>query len=218
MWIDPRKSKRPFGEWSAEWFATTVHLRPNTRVRYESILKNHLDPYFGRKHVATIDQPLVRRFISEMANSGSAPGTIRAARNVLRQVLATAVGARAIATNPCDGTRVPRSNRQEMHFLTPPQVEELAHAIASPALRSAGNDLIGEPVSPNSERSFVSLRMRGFDQASWKRYVCDGLICCTVGSRSPSQSVRFPVMGWCSDRQRRTKLGLFQPLGFSAMN
>ena len=114
-------------------------LKAKTRVSYESILANHVGPFFDRLPVGSIDQPAVRRFLAEMAKSGSAPGTIRSARNVLRQVLGVAVGARALAFNPCDGVKVPRSARQEMHFLSAEQVEELAHAVAHPAPRRGGH-------------------------------------------------------------------------------
>jgi integrase len=137
-WIDPREGRRTFDHWAATWLCTTVHLKAKTRVGYESILRTHLMPAFGGRQVIRIDQPAVKAFLAEMAASGAAPGTIRSARQVLRLVLATAVGAKALASNPCDGVKLPKSAKAEMHFLTEDQVEDLALAITLPSIRPAG--------------------------------------------------------------------------------
>lgn len=126
-------------QWADEWLSTTVHLKPKTRVGYESALRAHVLPALGGLSIARVDQPAVRRFLAEMTAAGAAPGTIAGTRKVLRLVLATAVGAKAIATNPCDGVRVPRSARSEMHFLIHDEVEALAHTITHPAVRAGGH-------------------------------------------------------------------------------
>jgi integrase len=116
-----------------------VHLKAKTRVGYESILRAHLLPAFGDSPVAKIDQPTIKAFLAEMVASGVAPGTVRSTRQVLRLVLATAIGARALAVNPCDGVKVPRSAKAELHVLTDAQVENLAAAIANPEPGRAGH-------------------------------------------------------------------------------
>ncbi len=65
----------------------------------------------------------------ERSAAGAAPGTVRAARKVLRLVLETARREGAIRTNPCDGIRVPPSPKADMMFLTAEQVETLATTI-----------------------------------------------------------------------------------------
>jgi integrase len=57
---------------------------------------------------------------------------VRGARKVARLVFASAVGSGAIKVNPCDGVRVPRSDRHEMMFLSTSQIEALAEAISPP--------------------------------------------------------------------------------------
>ncbi len=57
---------------------------------------------------------------------------MRGARKVARLVFASAVGSGAIKVNPCDGVRVPRSDRHEMMFLSTSQIEALAEAISAP--------------------------------------------------------------------------------------
>lgn len=128
-YVDPRLARTEFGHWAAEWLATTAHLRPKTRVGYESDLRVHVLPAFSHRPVGSIQQVDVRRFVADMIANGAAPGTVRNARKVLRLVLGTAEGSGAIRSNPCNGVRVPTSPKVEMVFLSPEQVESLATAI-----------------------------------------------------------------------------------------
>jgi len=66
------------------------------------------------------------------AGEGRRPGTVRAARKVLRLVLATAVEGGALRSNPCTGIRLARSDPVEMAFLTMDQVLALATAMRRP--------------------------------------------------------------------------------------
>ena len=124
-----------FDEWAEEWLRTAVHLKPKTLAGYESILRRRLLPRFATTPVDALDQLDVRRFVADLAAAGDAPGTIRNTFNVLRLVMGTATGSGALPTNPCTGVRLPRSRRQEMLFLEPPQLLALADAIA-PRFRS----------------------------------------------------------------------------------
>jgi integrase len=128
-YVDPRLARARFRDWADEWLATTSHLRPKTRAGYEGDLRVHVLPAFGDRPVGSIQQVDVRRFVSDMVANGSAPGTLRNARKVLRLVLATAEGSGAIRGNPCNGVRVPASPRADMIFLSPGEVEALASAI-----------------------------------------------------------------------------------------
>jgi len=131
-WANPRLGRATFAEWADDWLATTVHLRARTRAGYVAALRTHVLPAFGDLPIARIEQVDVRRFVADMIAGGAAPGTVRGARKVARLVFASAVGSGAIKVNPCDGVRVPRSDRHEMIFLSTAQVEALAETIAPP--------------------------------------------------------------------------------------
>lgn len=139
-WLDPQLGQTKFSQWADEWLATTVHLKPKTRVGYESMLRTHVRPFFGRRAVSTIVAADIRRLMSELDASGAAPGTIRSAFNVTRLVLGTALQSGAIRANPCTGLRQPRSAHREMHFLTPEQVELLAEEVAHPPINLRGGE------------------------------------------------------------------------------
>lgn len=138
-WIDPRLSRITVADWAQTWRDTTIHLRPSTRAGYESKLKTHILPRLGETPVADLDRPAIRRYLAEMAAGGMSAGNVRAVRAVLRLILATAVEAGALAANPCMGLKVARPAGVEMHFLSYEQVEDLALAITTPALKPAGH-------------------------------------------------------------------------------
>lgn len=128
--LDPRLSRRPFSEWASEWL-DGLHVKPKTRVGYESCLRNHVLPEFGQRPVSTITYRDCKRFVDDLRTRGLAPGTIGEARKVLRLVLREALRADAIRRNPADGIRIPRGERQEMVFLSPEEVFTLADAVAN---------------------------------------------------------------------------------------
>ncbi|HUR49573.1 MAG TPA: site-specific integrase [Acidimicrobiales bacterium] len=115
--------------WAAEWMATTVHLKPRTRLSYDTVLRHRLLPAFGEVPVAEITQRDVKRFVAALVEAGDAPGTVHRAYELLRNVLNGAYDAGLIAANPCRRVRLPRSPHHEMHFLDPPEVLALSRAI-----------------------------------------------------------------------------------------
>ena len=131
-YVEPRLARTLFSEWADLWKSTTVHLKLKTQTDYESALRNHVLPAFENRSVASIQQVDVRRFIADMTDAGAGPGTVGAARKVLRLVLNTAVGSGAIRANPCDGVRVAHSPKEAMLFLTAEEVEHLASTITPP--------------------------------------------------------------------------------------
>lgn len=96
------------------------------------MLRVHVVPHFGGWQNSAVDTPAVRAFLAKMSDAGSAVGTQRAARKVLRLVLGTAIEGNAIKHNPCDGVRLARSQREEMVCLTLDEVHALADAMRRP--------------------------------------------------------------------------------------
>ena len=136
---DLRLGRMAFEEWAHQWLKT-LQVRANTAEKYESLLRTHVLPAFGAAKVGAITRTDVARFVAEMGAAGAAGGTVANARRVLSMVLAEAVRSEAIRRNPADGVRVRRSKRDEMVFLTRPEVMALAEAIAAPALRLGGGE------------------------------------------------------------------------------
>ena len=78
-YIDPRRARTTFEHWAEEWLGTTVHLRPATRVGYESILSFRILPTFGKAKIGAIEQVDIRRFVptSRRGAQPQAPSGIR---------------------------------------------------------------------------------------------------------------------------------------------
>ncbi len=131
-WNDPRLTGVPLREWSDQWFETTAHLKPKTRVEYESNLRNHVLPFFGNQPIGAIDSLSVRQFVSALRADGLEHGTVKKAKAVLSMVLGAAAEAGAIKANPCANVKIGRAARREMAFLNADEVEALATAIIEP--------------------------------------------------------------------------------------
>lgn len=129
-WIDPRGGKRRFDEWAAEWFATTVNLRPSTRARDESYLRSHIlrHEIFKDRRLIDITQPDVQRWASALG-ARLAPATVAKSYQILGKIMRAAVDGGLLAKNPCSNVKLRRVEREEMRFLTAAQVSGLADAI-----------------------------------------------------------------------------------------
>ncbi|MCU1497270.1 MAG: putative integrase [Acidimicrobiales bacterium] len=128
-WRDPRAGRIVLADWATQWEATTVHLRPSSRARDDSYLRNHVLPRFGPMRLDAIGVLDVREWIAELNGRGLAPATVHKAYQTLSKVLRAAVEAELLAQSPCRKIELPRVEREEMRFLTPVEIAVLADAI-----------------------------------------------------------------------------------------
>lgn len=136
QWLDQRRATVLFEDWSADWLASTVNLRPSSRARDESYLRSLILPTFGQIQVGEIDHLMVRAWVGELVDTGRAPATVVKAAQVLGKILTAAVEARLIAMSPVKGVPLPRIDRVEMRFLTPREIDRLAETV-DPRYRAA---------------------------------------------------------------------------------
>lgn len=129
VWTDPALGRITLDKWIDQWWATTTNLRPSTRARDLSYITTHLRPALGGTRLERLDHLTVRQWAADLQAKGLAPATVQKAFQILNKILASAVQGRLITHNPCDGVPLPRIERTEMRFLTPPQVALLADTI-----------------------------------------------------------------------------------------
>ena len=79
-------------------FAT---LRPNTVQVYQYLLARHLLPSFGNRAVADIREAHVRRWRSELLDSGASPASVVKAYRLMKAIMSTAVDDGIMQQNPC---------------------------------------------------------------------------------------------------------------------
>ena len=60
--VSPRSGRLLFKDYSADWLAHRPGLRPSTFELYESQIRVHLVPAFGKRQLAEITAPVVRRW------------------------------------------------------------------------------------------------------------------------------------------------------------
>ena len=90
-------------------------------------LDNHALPHFGDMQMSAIRPSDVRTFVAKLTGARKAPSTVKAIYLTTAQVFSQAVVDGIIAKTPCAGIGLPRDRRsEEMHFLTPGQVNDLA--------------------------------------------------------------------------------------------
>ncbi len=134
-WTAPETGRLTLERWVDEWWATVVHLRPATRVRYERDVRLHILPRFGLTQLARISPHDVRAWVAEMTAAGERASAVRRRFSVLRKILADAIAMEMIPRNPCNSVRPPADSRSDVVILDPAEVRDLADAI-NPWFRS----------------------------------------------------------------------------------
>jgi integrase len=128
-WLDPRLAKVTFGQYVDEWRPTIATLKPTTRSGYESLLRAHLLRFFGNAPLGKIKPKDIQAFIADLEKRELSAARIRQAYRLLSMILKSAVESDYIAKSPCVGVRLPRWTKQEVGYLTVPQVDKLASEV-----------------------------------------------------------------------------------------
>lgn len=131
-WTDPRLEKTTVSEWVPTWQAGRVHLRPSTRISAESLLRNHVLPYFGARRLGSVTQIDVQGFVVHLEEKGLSASTIRQAYLLIAGVFTSALDSGLIARTPCRSIKLPPKSQTEMRFLSTDEVAEVADAIDGP--------------------------------------------------------------------------------------
>ena len=128
-WVDPAHGRTLFGNWHAEWWATTVNLRPKTRTRNAMVFRLYVLPRFGAVALDTITQREVRAWVTSLTVKGLAPATVHKAYQLFAKTMTAAVDSGMLAQTPCRGVPLPKVEHEEMRYLNPVEVACLAEAI-----------------------------------------------------------------------------------------
>ena len=126
-YVDPRRAAVTVGEFAKKWKAAQAHLKPSTRERYASLLREHVEPRWGRVPLSEVAHSDVQAWVSDLAEKRSASAAIKAHR-VLSLVLSLAVRDGRLARNPAEKVGLPREVRKDRRYLSHQQVQQLARA------------------------------------------------------------------------------------------
>lgn len=132
-WTDPKGGSVAFGEVASRWLDTRRAVRPSTRARDESYLRNQILPYFGLRPLASLAPSDFEAWISELEHKGLAASTIVKAWQITGAVLRLAVRDGLIARTPARDVELPRIEPSEPRIVDVETVFSIAEAM--PELR-----------------------------------------------------------------------------------
>jgi integrase len=110
------------GEYLDRWLSDSVRdtVRQRTFERYESIVRVHIKPTFGRVKVKALTPNHVRALYREKLDSGLSPRTVNYIHTTLHKALSDGLVPRNAAA-----VKAPRPARPEIRSLSPDQAREL---------------------------------------------------------------------------------------------
>lgn len=128
QYVDPKAGKMTFREYADRWLGVQVH-RPSTGSHYKHLLERHVFESLGSRPLTSIlpsdIQALVKRLgMGSAERKALAPSTVGVVHNVVSSIMKSAVRDRRLATNPCEGTKLPKVEKAKVVPL------ETAHVLA----------------------------------------------------------------------------------------
>jgi integrase len=131
QYVDPKAGRVTFRDYAERWREMQAH-RPSSRAHVETMLRCHAYPTLGNRNLSSILPSEMQAWVSGLK---LAPATIGVIHGIVSTVMKAAVRDRRIASNPCDGTKLPKAQRKQIVPLTTEQVELVRDALP-PELRA----------------------------------------------------------------------------------
>ncbi|GAA0936348.1 site-specific integrase [Actinocorallia libanotica] len=125
---DPNAGKVLFDDIGKRWIGSRV-VDPSTRLRYETVYRLHVEPYFGRRQVRTIKPSEIQAWLGQLSERFE-PSTPIAAFLVLQGVLDLAVADGAIKKSPAKSPVVqrPKQHAREISAWSDERVRRVIEA------------------------------------------------------------------------------------------
>lgn len=125
-YADPRLARTRLTDWLDEWQATRTNLSPQTRLRDEASIRNHILPSLGAVPIGQLQPVNIAQWVAELDAKGLAPATTRKAYQLLSAALSSALDNGLIPVSPCRRIKLPKLVPPVMRVLEPQEIEHLA--------------------------------------------------------------------------------------------
>ncbi|AIJ21808.1 tyrosine-type recombinase/integrase [Amycolatopsis methanolica] len=99
-WLDPDLARISFADYGWAWIKERK-VSQRTRDEHDSIWRNHVEPFLGRYQVNQISTEVIRRWRSDLLDSGRSEDRTAKAYRLVRSMFTTAVDDGRIKRNPC---------------------------------------------------------------------------------------------------------------------
>jgi len=122
--------KQTVSDYLNRWLSDSVRdtVRRSTFVRYESIVRHHINPTLGRLRLAKLTPQHVRALYRQKLDAGLSPRSVQYIHATLKKALRQAVLDSVIPRNVCDAVKPPQVHKNEVTPLTSQQVRALLTA------------------------------------------------------------------------------------------
>ncbi|UQX09551.1 N-terminal phage integrase SAM-like domain-containing protein [Candidatus Mycobacterium methanotrophicum] len=107
QYVDPKAGQITFRDYAERWRKKQVQ-RPSSRVHVETMLRRHAYPTFGGRHLTAILPSDIQTWIKGLE---LAPATVGVLHGIVSTIFKSAIRDRRVASNPCDGTKLPKVQR-----------------------------------------------------------------------------------------------------------
>ena len=114
-----------FRDYAERWRAIQVQ-RPSSRAHVETMLRRHAYPALGDRRLSSIMPSDIQAWVKGLE---LAPATVGVLHGIVSTVIKAAIRDRLIASNPCDGTKLPKVQRKQIVPLTTEQVAAVRDAL-----------------------------------------------------------------------------------------
>ncbi len=123
--------KITFDEFADKFLSdVAIHtMKPKTYQSYDSYLRLHIRPAFGRKKLNSITPAQIQRLYSQKLNEGLSAKTVSHIHGYLRRVLNEAVKWELIYRNPCQSVTPPKVQRKIPKVWTIDQAQTFLGAV-----------------------------------------------------------------------------------------
>lgn len=116
-YISPSAGKVTVEMVGAQWRSARAHLKASTIANSATAWKRVMARW-GSSEVGNVRTAHVRSWVATLVKDGVGVESIENAFSMLRQIMATAVEDRRVASNPCDGVKLPRRGHTHLMCLS----------------------------------------------------------------------------------------------------
>jgi integrase len=137
----------------------------STLEDYESALRVHLVPFFGRRCLSEIDVPLIEAFILTKLEEGKAPKSVKNFVGLLHSILGHSVKRGWCETNSAAFVEKPRApNNNDIRFLSLEELDRILDACpATPLGRTDRLVFLGAAMTGARRGEIIALRWQDID-------------------------------------------------------
>ena len=125
QYVDPKAGQVTFKDYAERWRQMQVQ-RPSSVAHVETMLRRHAYPTLGERSLTAILPSDIQAWVKSLK---LAPATVGVVHGIVSTVMKSAIRDRRIASNPCDGTKLPKVQRPQIVPLTTEQVTAVRDAL-----------------------------------------------------------------------------------------